>query len=134
VCHCLLASSVGVSEHYSTACLQAVAHLGENCGLAVRCLYCLRSLFFRLIEVMDSLLPSNPPPDPFRRSRGMAMALVLAAVGFLGGCSSWSLSASPGKLNGLFFWKDRDASLRAKAEADTFPSAAEAGLSPPRAK
>lgn len=56
------------------------------------------------------------------------MALVLVVAGLLTGCSSWPSSGSPGKRGGLFFWKDGDAALRAKVEADKFPSAAEAGL------
>jgi hypothetical protein len=59
------------------------------------------------------------------------MILVLAAAGITGGCSSWSLSGSPRKLNGLLFWKGSEASLRAKVEADKFPSAAEVGLKTP---
>jgi hypothetical protein len=60
------------------------------------------------------------------------MVLVLAAAGMAGGCSSWSLSGSPGKLDGLFFWKGSQAALREKVESDKFPSAEESGLKTPR--
>jgi hypothetical protein len=63
---------------------------------------------------------------PIRLPRWAATAIVLAAVGFLVGCSSWSSSA-PGKSRGGLFSRDR-ASLRAKVEDDPFPSAAEVGL------
>jgi hypothetical protein len=81
---------------------------------------------------MNASAPQKCRRLSFRLLRAAAGVLVLAVVGAAGGCSSWSLSGSPGKLNGLFSWKGGESSLRTKVEADKFPSAEEVGLKNPR--